>query len=289
MHFSKRLAESDAPGRALPAPGVNWSARSFELQFDYKEQDIQAYYLTLFRAWGPQHWWPARSRMEMIVGAFLTQNTAWTNVEKALANLRASRLLSAGGIRRVPVAKLERLIRPSGYFRQKAKRLKLFVEFLDRRYNGSLTRLLSRPTAKLREELLALHGVGPETADSILLYAGNHPIFVVDAYTRRILMRHEILPEESSYEEIRELFERSLAPLAGAVADSTDSGRKTSALGFAGAAHPPSAMSTAKRTALVQVYNEMHGLIVGVGKHYCRKSQPRCDECPLRSFLPPVK
>jgi endonuclease-3 related protein len=259
------------------------------LQSDLKQEQIKAYYRALFRAWGRQHWWPAQSRFEVILGAFLTQNTAWTNVEKALANLRAAHLLSAEGIRRAPVSRLEQLIRPSGYFRQKAKRLKLFVEFLDQRYSGSLTRLFSRPTAELREELLSLNGVGPETADSILLYAGNHPVFVVDAYTRRILVRHEMVTERSSYEEIRELFESALAPVAVSLAESEAVSSELRASIFPGTSHPPSPMSTAKRTALPQVYNEMHGLIVGVGKHYCRKSQPRCDQCPLRSFLPPVK
>jgi endonuclease-3 related protein len=255
------------------------------LPADARKHQIRTYYGALFHAWGPQHWWPARSPFEVIVGAYLTQNTAWTNVEKALANLRAASLLSASGIRRVPMAELESLIRPSGYFRQKAKRLKVFVAFLDREYQGSLAKLLASPTEGLREELLNLHGVGPETADSILLYAGNHPVFVVDAYTRRILARHEILPEKAAYEEIRELFERALAPLAQSVADS-ETGTQRLAAGFPGAAHPPSAMSTAKRTALAQVYNEMHGLIVGVGKSYCKKSQAQCDECPLQKFLP---
>jgi endonuclease-3 related protein len=222
----------------------------------------------------------------MIVGAYLTQNTAWTNVEKALANLRSARLLTVSGIRGASLAELERLIRPAGYFRQKAKRLKLFVEFLDHRYQGSLTKLFARPTDHLREELLKLHGVGPETADSILLYAGNHPVFVVDAYTRRILARHKILPEETAYDEIRELFERTLRPVADSAAHSADASDQHLAAGFRGTAHPPSAMSTAKRTALAQVYNEMHGLIVGVGKNYCRKSEARCEECPLQKFLP---
>jgi endonuclease-3 related protein len=251
-----------------------------------RERELRSYYRALFRAWGAQHWWPAQSRFEVIVGAYLTQNTAWTNVEKALANLRAAKLLSLSGIRRAALAELERLIRPAGYFRQKAKRLKLFVAYLDQHYEGSLTKLFARPTAQLREELLSLHGIGPETADSILLYAGNHPVFVVDAYTRRILARHEILPEKAPYEEIRQLFERALTPLAKSVAESGEAGAPHLADGFAGAAHPPSAMSTAKRTALAQVYNEMHGLIVGVGKNYCKKSQPRCDECPLQKFLP---
>ena len=124
------------------------------------------------------------------------------------------RILSLEGIRRTPLPKLERLIRSAGYFRQKASRLKTFVRFLDERYAGSLARMFAQPTAKLREELLALNGVGPETADSILLYAGNHPVFVVDAYTRRILERHELVEARASYEEIRALFESALAPLA---------------------------------------------------------------------------
>ena len=251
-----------------------------------RANQIRTYYHALFRAWGAQHWWPAQSRFEVIVGAYLTQNTAWTNVERALANLRAEQLLSVNGIRRVSLAQLERLIRPAGYFRQKAKRLKLFVAFLDQQYAGSLAKMFARPTDKLREELLNLHGIGPETADSILLYAGNHPVFVVDAYTRRILDRHGILPERTAYEEIRELFERALAPLGESVVASQEIGFPGLAVSLAGAAHPPSAMSTAKRTALAQVYNEMHGLIVGVGKNYCKKSQARCDKCPLQRFLP---
>lgn len=256
------------------------------MRIDTRKHQIQNLYRTLFQARGPQHWWPAQSRFEVIVGAYLTQNTAWTNVEKALANLRAARLLSVIGIRRTRLAELERLIRPAGYFRQKAKRLKVFVAFLDNRYDGSLAKLFAHPTEELREELLNLHGVGPETADSILLYAGNHPVFVVDAYTRRILSRHEILPEKTDYEEIRKLFEQALTPLAQSAADSGEAGNRVVAAGFPGAAHPPSAMSTAKRTALAQVYNEMHGLIVGAGKNHCRKSQARCDECPLQQFLP---
>ena len=156
----------------------------------------------------------------MIVGAYLTQNTAWTNVEKALANLRAARLLSVRGIRQPSLREIERQIRPAGYFRQKAKRLKLFVAFLDQRYRGSLAKMFASPTEKLREELLNLHGIGPETADSILLYAGNHPVSVVDAYTRRILARHEILPEKAPYEEIRKLFEEALSSVAESAAHS---------------------------------------------------------------------
>ncbi len=256
---------------------------------------IRSYYRTLRAAWGPQHWWPAHTPFEVIVGAFLTQNTAWTNVELALANLRAANLLSIDGIRRVPLPDLEHMIRPSGYFRQKAQRLKAFVAFLDRQYAGSLENLFAQPTNSLREELLALNGIGPETADSILLYAGNHPVFVVDAYTRRILERHEILPQKTDYEEIRALFERALTPAArkteAEATEETKSRRhgQNSNANFPGTVHAPSAMSTAPRTPLAQVYNDMHGLIVSVGKHYCKKSQPHCDGCPLQPFLPRSK
>lgn len=249
-----------------------------------KEREVLRYYRALYRAWGPQHWWPAETQFEVIVGAYLTQNTAWTNVELALGNLRKAGVLTVGGIREVSGPRLERLIRPSGYFRQKAARLKTFVRFLDEHYGGSLDQLFSRPTEKLREELLGLNGVGPETADSILLYAGNHPVFVVDAYTRRILDRHEILPEKTDYERIRELFQRALAPVVHL--QQITPAKAPLESGLRGAAHYPSAMSTAARTALVQVYNEMHGLIVGVGKNYCRKTKPACEKCPLQRFLP---
>ncbi len=156
------------------------------------DEQLRSYFRTLYRAWGRQHWWPAESCFEVIVGAYLTQNTSWTNVERALTNLRQARVLSVRGIRRTPLSKLEQLIRSAGYFRQKAQRLKIFVRFLDHRYAGSLSRMFAEPTTELREELLGLNGVGPETADSILLYAGNHPVFVVDAYTRRILERHQL-------------------------------------------------------------------------------------------------
>jgi endonuclease III related protein len=249
-----------------------------------KAESIRTYYHSLFRAWGAQHWWPAQTPFEVIVGAYLTQNTAWTNVERALANLRAARLFSVAGIRRVPLQELERQIRPSGYFRQKAQRLKTFVAFLDRRFGGSLKRMFEEETSNLREELLNLNGVGPETADSILLYAGNHPVFVVDAYTRRILARHEILPAESDYEDVRHLFEHALNSIV--LEESSKSLGKRPKLEIGIPIHAPSPMSTARRTALAQVYNEMHGLIVAVGKHHCHKSQPHCDGCPLQPYLP---
>jgi len=255
-------------------------------------QHIHSYFETLYRAWGRQHWWPAQSPFEVIVGAYLTQNTSWSNVERALDKLRAARILSVSGIRRTPLPKLERLIRSAGYFRQKAQRLKTFVRFLDRHYDGSLARMFAQPTSKLREELLTLNGIGPETADSILLYAGNHPVFVVDAYTRRILERHQLIAPHASYDEIRELFEQALRPLAEGspgVFESKFDPLAAEAAGLRGSSHPPSRMSTGSRSAAVQVFNEMHGLIVGVGKNYCKKSQPECEQCPLKKFLPEAK
>jgi len=276
----KRDGAHDLAGNAS-APAIHSSGLTLSTQ----ESRIRQIYAELAQLWGPQHWWPARTRFEVVVGAYLTQNTAWINVEKALHNLRAAGRLSVRGIRSASLPELETLVRPAGYFRQKARRLQIFVAYLDDQYQGSLGRLFSQPTEKLRNELLALNGVGPETADSILLYAGNHSIFVIDTYTRRILNRHEILPDVSDYEEFRSLFERALAPLAAQEQTSLESSGWADPL-LRGATHAPSPMSTARRTALTQVFNEMHGLLVGVGKHYCFKSQPNCDDCPLRKFLP---
>ncbi len=251
------------------------------------ESQVRAYYRALAQAWGAQHWWPAQSRFEVIVGAFLTQNTSWNNVERALANLRAARALSIKQIRRMPLAQLERLLRPAGYFRQKAQRLKTFVRFLDTRHGGSLDRMFAQSTAVLREELLALNGVGPETADSILLYAGNYSVFVVDAYTRRIAERHGLLAASAGYEEIRQLFERALQPALPVTALSLPAGTSRRAdQPSRGTAHLPSRISTRKRAPRVQVLNEMHALMVGVGKNYCLRAAPHCDGCPLQPFLP---
>jgi endonuclease-3 related protein len=211
------------------------------------------------------------------VGAYLTQNTAWTNVEKAIANLRNARSLTIKEIREIPLAKLEQLVRPSGYFRQKAQRLKNFIAYLDQNYRGSLDRMFAQPTEKLRAELLALNGVGPETADSILLYAGNHPVFVVDAYTRRILERHGIISQKTSYEEIRALMEKAITSAEPELLNVKQPGAEPR--------HPVSRMSAAQRSHLAQHYNELHALIVRVGNQYCR-SIPRCEGCPLRRFLP---
>lgn len=255
------------------------------------EQNIREYFRILFRRWGAQHWWPAESRFQVIVGAYLTQNTAWTNVESALRRLRAAGVLNLAGIRRTPLPQLEQLIRSAGYFRQKAQRLKTFVAYLDERYGGSLDRMFAAPTGQLREELLALNGIGPETADSILLYAGNHPVFVVDAYTRRILERHGLAGAKTSYEDIRHLFQNALCEPqfleeCGDEAEAFASGRRLPVERPEGSCHEPSRVSLTKRSAQAQIFNEMHGLIVGVGKNYCRKTDPRCDACPLGGMLP---
>lgn len=252
---------------------------------------ISRYYAALLSHYGPQNWWPAQSRFEVIVGAYLTQNTNWSNVEKAIANLRRARALNLKAMRAMPLRKLETLVRPSGFFRQKARNLKRFIQFLDKNYSGSLTRMFAQPTEKLRAELLELNGVGPETADSILLYAGNHPVFVVDAYTRRVLERHGVvLPmhaktgrergpgrAKAGYEEIRTLIESTIGGARAeelAVAESGSNPR-----------HPVSRVSRAQRSDLAQHYNELHALIVRVGNHYCR-STAKCEGCPLREYLP---
>jgi endonuclease-3 related protein len=210
---------------------------------------LREYFQTLSSALGPMNWWPAKTPFEVIVGAILTQSTAWTNVEQALANLQRAGLLKPSALERVSEARLARLIRPSGYFRQKARKLKAFVGYLRQRHGGSLARMFRTPTAELRQQLLAVHGIGPETADSILLYAGGHPVFVVDAYTHRILGRHHLATGKPDYDAVQSLFQRNLP----------------------------------KDAAL---YNEFHALLVNVGKNWCRKGRPRCEDCPLLPHLP---
>ncbi len=175
------------------------------------DEQVRQIYRKLAQAWGPQHWWPAETPFEVIVGAILTQNTSWTNVERAMAKLREAGVLNLEGIRNVPQAELEILIRSSGYFRQKAQRLKDFVAFIDAKYGGSLEQMFATPSDELRAELLTQKGIGMETADSILLYAGLHSVFVVDAYTRRVFERHGIVNGSAKYDEIRLLVEHALA------------------------------------------------------------------------------
>jgi endonuclease-3 related protein len=211
--------------------------------------ELLRYYEAMSGALGPMRWWPAKTPFEVIVGAILTQSTAWGNVERAIANLREAKLLTPSAILRVRTSRLAVLIRPSGYFRQKAKKLKAFVRFLHTQYGGSLRRMFLTPTPELREKLLSIHGIGPETADSILLYAGNHAVFVVDAYTHRIFGRHGITNGKPAYEEVRALIETSIPRQA-------------------------------------ELFNEFHALIVNTGKNWCRKSVPRCEKCPLAPMLP---
>ena len=238
---------------------------------------------------GPQHWWPAASAFEVVVGAYLTQNTAWTNVEQAIANLRSAGVLSIPGIRESAIEELEQLVRPAGYFRQKAARLKRFVNHLDTRYGGSLDAMFARPANALREELLALNGIGPETADSILLYAASREVFVVDAYTRRILERHGLARAGAGYEQIRAEVETALTGYGEEIEAAPESVNPAGAGGRVTAppVHPPSAASSMARSELSRRYNEFHGLLVQIGKHYCAKAAPRCESCPLRPFLPP--
>ncbi len=215
---------------------------------------LREVYDRLFDAFGPQHWWPGESPFEVIVGAVLVQNTNWQNVERAIANLRDADLLAPRALFEVPVEELEELIRPAGYFRIKAKRLHSVLEFLVERYDvdrydGSLEAMFATPRDTLREQLLGVHGIGPETADSILLYAGDLPVFVVDTYTYRVMTRHGWIGFDADYHAIQEFFQDGL---------------------------PED----------VALYNEYHALLVRVGKHYCRKTRPKCDECPLRDFLP---
>jgi endonuclease-3 related protein len=244
-----------------------------EVERSETEQHIRELYRAMFRAWGRQHWWPARTRFEVIVGAFLTQNTAWTNVARALGNLRRARVLNLAGVRSLPIAQLEALVRPAGYFRQKAARLKRFVAFLDADYSGSLDRMFARPTEALRSELLALNGIGPETADAILLYAGDHPAFVVDAYARRILSRHGIVTESTAYDDVRRWVENALGDEPVVEIERQ-------------AEHRPSRRSGKERSPAAQHLNEMHGLLVRVGKLHCRKAAPSCESCPLQHLLP---
>jgi endonuclease-3 related protein len=203
-------------------------------------------YHKLYRAFGPQHWWPGDSPFEIAVGAILTQNTNWANVEKAIASLKNKRALSAKGIHEMKTEKLALFIRPAGYFNVKARRLKAFIHFLINEYHGSMGRMKNEKLDTLRTKLLNVHGIGPETADSILLYALDKPVFVIDAYTKRALSRHSVINHDENYERIQDLFHETL-----------------------------------KRDT--ELFNEYHALFVRLGKTYCRK-KPLCDGCPLEGM-----
>jgi endonuclease-3 related protein len=241
---------------------------------------IRRIFSQLEAAMGPQHWWPADSAFEVVLGAYLTQNTAWTNVELAIENLRKANALTEEGIRRLALSELEQLVRPAGYYRQKAARLKLFIANLDEHHAGSLPKMFSQSAEALRKELLDLTGIGPETADSILLYAAGHEVFVVDAYTRRIFQRHGLSTARTPYEDIRLAVQSAFTEDAAAE-------RKPAVPLLKVPTHAPSHASRMKRSALAQNYNEFHALLVQVGKHFCLKSEARCDDCPLRELLPP--
>jgi endonuclease-3 related protein len=208
---------------------------------------IQQSYDALFARWGKQHWWPARTRLEMMLGAILTQNTAWTNVEKAISNLRKHGALNFHTLETASQQQLADWIRPAGYFNQKSGYIKNMVATIRERFDGSLNKLFALDTPALRKELLSWKGIGPETADSILLYAGKRPVFVVDAYTRRFLSRHGWCDKKDSYDSVAKLFTENLPEDA-------------------------------------HLYNEYHALIVRLCKEHCN-TKPQCKGCPLEPFL----
>ena len=208
-----------------------------------KTNVIKEIYQALFKRFGPQNWWPADTAFEVIVGAVLTQNTNWKNVEKAIVNLKQENCLSIDRMQKISLEQLARMIKPAGYFNVKAKRLKNVVGFILERYNGSITAMHKQQTDVLREELLSINGVGPETADSILLYALNKSVFVVDAYTRRFMVRHNLVSAKAEYHDIQKLFSNAL--------------------------------SDEKKC-----FNEYHALIVKLAKDFC-KTVPQCEQCPL--------
>jgi endonuclease-3 related protein len=195
---------------------------------------------------GPQHWWPGEDALEMMVGAILTQNTSWNNVEKAIENLKKRGILNIEALHEISIPELAEEIRPAGYFNIKAVRLKNLIKFIVERYNGDINNLFIENSDALREGLLSIKGVGPETADSILLYALERPVFVIDTYTHRILNRHGLADDQASYYELQELFTDSLAEDTG-------------------------------------LFNEFHALIVRIGKEYCRR-KPLCNICPLEKW-----
>jgi endonuclease-3 related protein len=208
-------------------------------------------YDKMLTAFGPQHWWPGDSRFEIMVGAVLVQNTAWRNVERAIDNLRDANLMDARRMYALAPAELAELIRPAGYNQVKAKRLRNLLKFVLDAFDGSLDAMFRTDVQALRENLLSIHGIGPETADAILLYAGGLPTFVVDTYTHRVLARHGWIAYEATYYDIKEYFESALPTEA-------------------------------------QLYNEYHALLVRVGKAFCRRSAPKCEACPLADLLPPT-
>ena len=203
-------------------------------------------YQKLYNAIGPRHWWPGDSPFEVIMGAILTQNTSWKNVETAIKALKENNLLDPAKILKVDEGILANTIKSSGFFNVKAKRIKNFIRFLFENYQGSLEKMFSENLTPLREKLLKINGIGPETADSILLYAGGKPVFVVDAYTKKILLRHNLISKSAGYSEIQALFMENLEKD-------------------------------------VRMFNEYHALLVYVGKYFCKRI-PGCENCPMRGL-----
>jgi len=208
-------------------------------------QTLMEIYSLLFSAFGPQNWWPAETELEMMVGAILTQNTSWNNVEKAIQNLKEKDLLSVRGLSLIPVPILAGYIRPAGYYNIKVRRLKNLIKFIEDKYNGDTNRLFSLDTDTIRKGLLSVKGIGEETADSIILYGVGRPLFVVDTYTHRILSRHSLIEEEAGYNDLQVFFMDNLP-------------------------HD------------VELYKEFHALIVKTGKEFCRR-KPICFKCPLEN------
>ena len=218
------------------------------------KRELRQAYRLMRKQFGHRNWWPGDTPFEICVGAVLTQNTSWKNVEHAITNLKAAKAITARKIYALSHDELAQLIRPAGYFNLKAKRLRNFVDTLVEKYGASIKRLFNGETSIVRDRLLAINGVGPETADSMLLYAGNHNSFVIDAYTKRIFSRHKWCDESADYDDLKNLCSESLNQKLG--------------------------------TEKLDYWRDYHAQLVGVGNRYCKTRNPLCNECPLKPLLP---
>lgn len=232
------------PERAVKAIN-NGREKTTSLKHSTSQRLMEMFDL-LLNHFGPQNWWPAENELEIMVGAVLTQNTNWKNVEKALGNLKEGNLLSLDALQSMPSTDLAERLRPAGYYNVKTTRLKNLINFIMGKYCGDISSLLKEETGELRDGLLSVKGIGPETADSIVLYAARRPVFIIDTYTHRILHRHDLVDDQVTYHDLQELFMDNL----------TDD---------------------------VELFNEFHALIVRTGKEYCR-SKPKCSLCPLEQW-----
>jgi endonuclease-3 related protein len=218
-------------------------------------KELRRAYRLMRAHFGHQHWWPGETPLEVCVGAILTQNTAWSNVERAITNLKAALVLQPQKLFALSETELARLIRPAGYFNVKTRRLRAFLRVLVQEFGGNLERMLEGRTGDVRARLLAINGIGPETADSMLLYAGGHHRFVIDAYTKRIFLRHGWSHSDATYDELQRLCEGALARIP--------------------------------RAQQLDYWQDFHAQLVMVGKHFCRPKQGLCQACPLKRLLPP--